>query len=290
MDTVYTGEAYPTAYVLNLPSALMQKTLCLALCSLPSPTEEDFSGASLRHPLEEPFVAPSSKAIRWATSLLVRFATGPGAAHFFATLPGYQNDQRKEREAWRKRYLYDEGLESTPLARWARAIPLQFDTLWDLLAFQPNDELPTERAWTVPGAEFWMRGARERVGNDTPRPPTSWRSVRRRAPRYVATEAAWRVANAFVHISSCADEGTHVLTAALAWDGVLSTALAFLFSFPQQKANAPDTQLGLYERVATAARMYMVVRSEHLYSLTPTPPRAQHIRYSLTPPPTAWIA
>ncbi|WFD42433.1 hypothetical protein MPSI1_001078 [Malassezia psittaci] len=59
-------------------------------------------------------------------------------------------------EKWKRQYQTNESISSTPLGPWADALPLKFNTVWDLLAFEPNGVLCTESPWRSPEQEFWM--------------------------------------------------------------------------------------------------------------------------------------
>lgn len=212
---------------LYLPSALMRKVLCLSLCSLPEgdiglgDAERSILQAASpsRRVRKKSFVRPSAKAILTASALLVRFASN---------FPMQANDRRKQVDAWRQSYLNRENFSNTPLTMWADAIPARFDSIWDLLAFEPNGELDLEQPWPAPGVEFWMY--RPSISRLDSSPYKSITQYSKTNSQHTLSEGVWRTLAAITSI--CTDEQIQDrLFGLLRSEDDWNTILKILYSF-----------------------------------------------------------
>lgn len=135
----------------------MRKLVCLSMCSVHQDLDQSQASEQSILRVASPsrrvrritYIRPSPRAIRLSSVLLCRF---PNA------FPILNSQQSNSAEAWKRQYQTDESISSTPLGPWADALPVKFNTVWDMLAFESNGVLSTDSSWRSPEQEFWMPG------------------------------------------------------------------------------------------------------------------------------------
>lgn len=249
----------------------MRKVLCLSLCSLPM-SEVGMQGAERsllqaaspsRRVRQASFLRPTASAIRLATILLMRFGQRDPALAF---LPGQETDRHNLVGAWRRTYTSRDALASTPLAQWADAIPVKFDSVWELLSHEPNGELDSEQPWRSPTAEFWMGPARSRSFATTTSPSKgreAWLESSEEK-HYQPTEGAWRTLGALAQLCQW-ENARNTLFCTLHGKDEMRTLVKLLFSFPWQAPTEDEDESrndrgALQERAETSAIVYGAVR------------------------------